>query len=101
MSDTNNNGFRPTSAEGYGKAATDALSQGAETLRDKASTLRDTASAGVEAVQATVDDVSERAGQAYTRGNIAVTRTVDPIPALALAAVAGFIVGFACANGRN
>jgi hypothetical protein len=55
----------------------------------------------VEAAKATVDDVSERAGQAYTRSNVAVTRAVDPIPSLLLVGAIGFLMGYVCSELRQ
>jgi hypothetical protein len=92
MSDIGNNDQRP--ANGLFGQATNSLGKASEALQSKASE-------GVEAVKATVGDVSERTGQAYTRGNVAVTRAVDPIPSLLLVGAIGFLAGYVCSELRK
>lgn len=77
----------------YGKVS-DTLGKTSEALQNKASEAAD-------AVKATVDDVSERANQTYTRGNVAVTRAVDPIPSLLFVGVVGFLIGYVCSELRR
>ncbi len=103
MSDIGSND--PRSANGLFGQAANSLGKASETLQSKASdgveALRAKASEGVEVVKATVDDVSERTGQAYTRGNVAVTRTVDPIPSLLMVGAIGFLAGYVCSELRR
>jgi hypothetical protein len=104
MSDIGSNDKRP--ANGLLGQASNTLGKASETFQNKTSegveAVRAKASEGVEAVKATVDDISERTGQAYTRGNVAVTRAVDPIPSLLLAGAIGFLAGYVCSElGRH
>lgn len=93
MSNINNNDARPSAADNLGAAE-----PGGSGTMDA---LRAKAAAGAETVQSTIDDVQERAGQIYTRGNVAVTRAVDPIPSLVLVAAASFLAGYVCASMRH
>lgn len=93
MSDISKNDARPSAADSMGGSG-----QGQSSAMER---LRSTAAAGAETVQSKMEDVQERAGQMYTRGNVAVTRAVDPIPSLALVAAASFLAGYLCASMRQ
>lgn len=66
---------------------------------DKLGQERDTSPSGVlpisaEALSAQIDDLSERVSQLYARSNAQITRTVEPIPSLAIIALGSFIAGY-------
>lgn len=94
MSDINSNTSRPSAADSMAGGSEQGPAGTMDALRAKAA-------AGTEALQEKIGDVQERAGQAYTRGNVAVTRAVDPIPSLALVAAAGFLAGYICGAMRH
>jgi len=80
MSDTSNfNEDKPSSA--------DSLETASETIKDKVS-------AGADAIRDVAAQAGERASEAYQRGNEVVASRIDPMVGIAVAAVAGFFVGY-------
>jgi len=70
------------------------LPSSADSLDGVQETLSEKISAETETIRDAVAGAGERAGEAYQRGNDAVASRVDPIVGIALAALAGYFVGY-------
>ena len=80
MSDTSNfNEDKPSSAD---------------SLETKNQTIKDKVLAGTDAIREAAAQAGERASEAYQRGNEMVDSRIDPVVGIAVAAVAGFFVGY-------
>jgi len=79
----------------------DNLPSAADNMGDQTKSPREHLEDGVETVETFASDVGERTGKAYTKGNAAVAKRLDPLPGLLLAATAGFIAGCIWTSGHQ
>jgi len=66
----------------------------ADSLETASETIKDKVSAGTEALRDVAAQAGEKATETYQRANEVVAGRIDPVVGIAVAAVAGFFVGY-------
>jgi len=77
------------------------LPSSADSLDSAEETLGNKVSEGAEAVREATAEAGERAGEIYQRSNAVVASRVDPVIGIALAALAGYFVGYMVGTDRR
>lgn len=72
----------------------------ADSLRNEMGSMRRQVDEAIAAAESFASDLGRRGADAYRTGNATVSAHVDPLPALMLAATAGFVAGCVWAAGR-
>lgn len=77
------------------------LPSSADSLEGAKETLSNKVSEGTEAVREATAEAGERVGEFYQRSNEVLASRVDPVVGIALAALAGYFVGYMVGTDRR